>query len=134
VLLTRGCLWNTFVTIGRAEALLQLVCAQIPDVVDGLSSALACNRRDLGYEVVRAVDFSHDVLAHQPHRLLVVRDQSSGWADLGNPTRVIDTLARNGINPPWVREMRLVGGASVKEFDARSQNSQHQESRKMSVG
>jgi mannose-1-phosphate guanylyltransferase len=106
-LLVRGCLWNTLVIVGRAEALFQLVYTQIPDVVGCIAKALVCNHPDFGYEGVRAVDFSHDVLAHQPHRLLVVHDQTSGWADLGNPTRVIDMLARNGIKPPWTRGMGL---------------------------
>lgn len=41
------------------------------------------------------VDFSRDVLANLPHGLLVLRDRTSGWADLGSPTRVLDTLSRN---------------------------------------
>jgi len=28
----------------------------------------------------------------------------SGWADLGSPARVLETLTRNGIEPEWVRE------------------------------
>ena len=28
----------------------------------------------------------------------------SGWADLGSPARVLETLTRNGIQPEWVRE------------------------------
>jgi hypothetical protein len=47
------------------------------------------------YARVRPVDFSRDVLAPSPHRLMAVRDGESGWADLGNPTRVVDTLVRN---------------------------------------
>jgi len=103
-LLQRGCLWNTFVTVSRAQALFQLQCSQIPDVVGCIATALECNQPDFGYEGLRAVDFSRDILAHQPHRLLVVRDRRSGWTDLGNPTRVINTLARNGITPSWARE------------------------------
>lgn len=45
---------------------------------------------------------SRDVLAHQPQRLLALRDHSSGWADFGSPERVLATLARNGIQPEWV--------------------------------
>lgn len=102
-LLVGGCLWNTFVTIGRARAFLRLLWTQIPDVVHSMGKALARNRSDFGYRDVRAVDFSHDVLAGQPGKLLVVRDQTSGWTDLGTPTRVIEMLARNGISPLWAR-------------------------------
>jgi mannose-1-phosphate guanylyltransferase len=104
-LMRQGCLWNTFVTIGRAETVLQLLLAQIPDVVTCVAKAFVRNRLDLAYRGVRAVDFSRGVLALHPQRLLVVRDTASGWADLGSPARVIDTLARNGIKPTWMGEM-----------------------------
>jgi hypothetical protein len=29
---------------------------------------------------------------------------TSGWADLGSPARVMDTLARNNIQPAWSRD------------------------------
>ncbi len=105
-LLRRGCLWNTFVTIGRAETFLELLCSEIPDVVLSVSAALTDKDPDSAYRRVRAVDFFHEVLAPQPHRLLVVRDAVSGWADLENTTRVIDTLVRNNIEPAWLSEMR----------------------------
>jgi mannose-1-phosphate guanylyltransferase len=105
-LLRRGCLWNTFVTVGRAETFLELLCAEIPDVVSSIAAALTDQDLDSAYRGVRTVDFSHAVLVPQPHRLLVVRDAASGWTDLGNPTRVIDTLIRNNIEPAWLSEMR----------------------------
>ena len=105
-LLRRGCLWNTFVTIGRAETFLELLCAEIPDVVSNITAALTDQDLDSAYRRVRTVDFSHAVLVPQPYRLLVARDSVSGWADLGNPTRVIDTLTRNNIEPAWLTEMR----------------------------
>jgi len=105
-LIRRGCLWNTFVTVGRAETFLELLCAEIPDVVSSIAAALTDKDLDSAYRGVRAVDFSQAVLVPQPHRLLVVRDAVSGWADLGNPTRVIDTLTRNDIEPAWLSEMR----------------------------
>ena len=36
----------------------------------------------------------------------MMADNASGWADLGNQARVIDTLDRNKIEPDWLREMR----------------------------
>ena len=105
-LLRRGCLWNTFVTIGRAETFLELLCAEIPDVVSNIAAALTDKDLDSAYREVRTVDFSNAVLVPQPHRLLVVCDAISGWTDLGNPLRVIDTLTRNNIEPAWLIEMR----------------------------
>jgi mannose-1-phosphate guanylyltransferase len=94
-LLRRGCLWNTFVTVGHVRTLLDLLCSQVPDVVLSLNKALAENQLEAAYRLMPAVDFSRQILAPQPHRLLAVRDRTSGWADLGSPTRVMDILARN---------------------------------------
>jgi mannose-1-phosphate guanylyltransferase len=105
-LFRRGCLWNTFVTVGRAETFLELLCAEIPDVVSSIAAALTDQDLDSAYQGVRTVDFSQAVLVPQPHRLLVVRDAVSGWTDLGNPSRVIDTLTRRNIEPAWLSEMR----------------------------
>src|SRR6202789_4014553 len=102
-LLQRGCLWNTFLNVGHARAFLNLVCSQVPDVVPFLSKALAENQLEAAYRVVPTVDFSRQVLAPQPHRLLAVTDTTSGWADLGSPTRVLDILARDKIEPAWFR-------------------------------
>jgi mannose-1-phosphate guanylyltransferase len=107
-LLNRGCLWNTFVTIGRARVFLELLRSQVPDVMTQMAAArMANDELDAIYREIRAVDFSREVLAPLPHRLLVVRDAASGWTDLGNPRRVIDTLVRNRIEPPWLSEMPL---------------------------
>ncbi len=103
-----GCLWNTFVAIGSAGAFLDLLNSRIPDVVQHISRGLAEGGLDAAYQEVRAVDFSREVLARQPGRLLVLRDSTSGWADLGNPSRVVDTLVRNRIETGWLSEL-LVG-------------------------
>jgi hypothetical protein len=105
LLLDRGCLWNTFVTIGHASVFLELLRSQIPDVISHLAAGVAHDNLDARYRVVRAADFSREVLTPLPHRLLVVHDTASGWADLGNPKRVIDTLVRNRIEPAWLEEM-----------------------------
>jgi mannose-1-phosphate guanylyltransferase len=101
-LLRRGCLWNTFVTVGHASTFLDLLCSQVPDVVLSLNRALEENELEAAYRSMVAVDLSRQILAPQPHRLLAVRDRTSGWADLGSPTRVMDILARNNIEPAWL--------------------------------
>ena len=67
-LFQRGCLWNMFVTIGFADTFLELLCSQIPNVVASLSQNLAA------YEDIRSVDFCRDVMANEPHRVLVIQD------------------------------------------------------------
>jgi mannose-1-phosphate guanylyltransferase len=102
-LLRRGCLWNTFMTIGRAGAFLELLQATVPRVLSHLEAGLGLDRV---YRQIPAVDLSRDVLAAQPDRLLVLRDAASGWTDFGSPARVIETLRRDGIEPPWLGQLR----------------------------
>jgi hypothetical protein len=94
------------VTIGHASAFLDLLHVQIPDVMLHVAAGVTANDLDAGYRRTRPVDFSREILAPSPRRLLVVRDTASGWADLGNPDRVIDTLVRNRIEPAWLSGLR----------------------------
>jgi mannose-1-phosphate guanylyltransferase len=107
-LFEQGCLWNTFVTVGYARTFLDLLRLQVPDAMPYIAAGMSRNNLDAVYRGVRPIDFSREVLAPQPGRLLLVRDAGSGWADLGNPERVIDTLVRNRIEPAWLSEMRLI--------------------------
>jgi mannose-1-phosphate guanylyltransferase len=97
-LLQQGCLWSMFVTVGYADTFLELLCSQVPNVVFRLSQTMA------KYETICSVDFSRDVMAKEPHRLLVIQDDTSGWADLGSPSRLIDTLRRNRLEPAWIKQ------------------------------
>jgi mannose-1-phosphate guanylyltransferase len=112
-LLDRGCLWNTFVTVGRATAFFEMLCSQIPEAVLAISRATANDTLDLAYAALGTVDFSRDVVANLPHRLLVLRDRTSGWADLGSPARVLDTMRRYGIQPEWAIEEERMANAST---------------------
>lgn len=57
------------------------------------------------------VDFSRDILAHQANRLLVLRDSSSGWEDLGSSGGVLGLLAKNVNQGAWFPQ---VHGSSPK--------------------
>ena len=103
-LLRSGCLWNTFLSVGYASTFLDLVCSEVPGVVFSLGKALAKNELEAAYPLMRTVDLSRQVLTPQPHRLLAIPDTTSGWTDLGSPTRVMDILAGNKIQPPWLRD------------------------------
>ncbi len=107
-LLRQGCLWNTFVTVGRATTFFEMLCSLVPEAVLAVSLAMANDTLDVAYPALDNVDFSRDVLAKLPQRLLVLRDRTSGWADLGSPARVHDTLSRNGIQPEWASKGNCV--------------------------
>lgn len=99
-LLSRGCLWNTLVVIGRARAFESLLERTVPDVWDEFASrrpgwtvdeqAAALQQ---AYAAIRPSDFSHEVLAVAPDRLSVLALPNAGWTDLGQPLRVLDVLA-----------------------------------------
>jgi mannose-1-phosphate guanylyltransferase len=105
----RGCLWNTFVTVGRAVELLELLRLQLPHLLERLSG----NDLDSAYRSLTSVDFSRDVLTPLADRLLVTRDTASGWTDLGNPSRVIETLVQNRIEPAWLTDVANAAGTRV---------------------
>jgi mannose-1-phosphate guanylyltransferase len=110
-LMSTGGLWNTFVTVGHAGAFLQLLRSAIPDAVVKIASALASDDLERAYLEMDTIDFSMAVLGREPHRLLVMPDSASGWTDLGNPDRVIETLTQHEIKPDWLRQMR---GSAVR--------------------
>ena len=103
-----GGLWNTFVTIGRASAFLKLLSGTVLSAVTQIAEALKRGNMDAAYNNTRTIDFSRDVLSRDQRQLLVIPDGNSGWADLGNPVRVIETLIRNRIEPSWLRKIRDV--------------------------
>jgi mannose-1-phosphate guanylyltransferase len=99
-LLSRGCLWNTLVVVGRAHAFEALLQQAVPDVWDEFASRrpgrTASDQATMlrqAYAAIRPSDFSHEVLAAAPDRLAVLALPQAGWTDLGQPLRVLDVLA-----------------------------------------
>ncbi len=103
-LLARGCLWNTFICIGRVPAFAELLGATVPQVW----SRAALLAEPLTHEAERAVaefvyldlpssDLSSDVLARGGAHVSVLRAPAIGWTDLGQPARVRDVLSVRGL-------------------------------------
>ena len=105
-LMRNGGLWNTFVTIGRASAFVKLLRATVLPVMTSIADAVTRGDLDTIYKDIETIDFSKHVLTLGADGLLVMADNASGWADLGNHSRVIDTLDRNNVEPDWLRNMR----------------------------
>jgi mannose-1-phosphate guanylyltransferase len=108
-LMDQGCLWNTFVMIGRASAFMEMIQRTVPNIYRVFEPALRLPALDREAEVMKAVyetlpiaDFSRQVLAVSTERLGVVNLGVIGWSDLGDPRRLITTLFRHGIKNPWV--------------------------------
>ena len=109
VLQLRGCLWNSFVMVASVRALGEMIENSTP----GLYRAFACMSSLFGtraetkaighlYERIEEVNFSQQVLAHRPERLAVLKVSGVRWNDLGEPKRVMASLAMAGIRPHWI--------------------------------
>ncbi len=107
-LMASGCLWNSFVMIGRVDSFLDLFREHLPDMFrmfDASRNMLGTSHENA---VVRAIytwlnenNFSTQVLEKATERLMVMRVGNVGWSDLGEPQRVLGTLSQLGINPEW---------------------------------
>ena len=95
-LLEGGCLWNSFIMVGRGATLLGLIEQTLPD----LARAFLPIRRFMGtpleatvveavYRQLSAADFSKGVLGGSPAHLAVLPVRGVAWSDLGRPERVL---------------------------------------------
>ena len=122
-LFKRGCLWNTFVMVGTVEAFLQIVRANLGELLDLLGSARMWAGEETHiehalYRRVPPVSFSVDVLsAAETSRLAVLRLKHAGWSDLGDPKRALLAIRDGGHQPMWLTEWatveRRAGGQSL---------------------
>jgi mannose-1-phosphate guanylyltransferase len=98
-LLSRGCLWNTFVLAGWARTFIEIIQSTTPELLDSFQPVAGPTPRDEEakravalYETLPTADFSRDVLARRPERLSVLRMEGAGWSDLGTPKGVLGAL------------------------------------------
>ena len=102
-LLEHGCLWNTFVMVGRASAFLDMLNTAVPRLMRALDSGKSCLHAELSlppgdeiYATLHPGDFSQQVLSVSTGRLAVLRLGNIGWSDLGTPERVKYAITRAG--------------------------------------
>jgi len=106
--LAAGCLWNTFVMVVKVSILIDLGRQFLPDLhrqfvrvgrfADTEDEPPAIRE---AYRVVANADFSHTILGRCPSFLVVSRLPALTWCDLGTPERVLKSLSRIGVTPPW---------------------------------
>jgi mannose-1-phosphate guanylyltransferase len=110
ICLEGGCLWNTFVLVGRVATFLRAGREAVPEVAERLARA----ERFLGtdeeawvlhqaYALMRTVNFSRAILEPCPAFLAVSAIPRGKWSDLGTPRRVFEVLASVHTLPAWVR-------------------------------
>ena len=96
----RGCLWNSFVMVGRVDAMLRMTQAALPELYAkfaALAPAFETTALAELYSSINDSNFSHEVLAQRPQDLAVMRVSDVGWSDVGEPSRVLATLAHMDI-------------------------------------
>lgn len=95
-LVERGCLWNSFVMVGKVDAFLGMIREAAPDLYGRFSSiepALGSDEEERAiralYTGLPAMNFSRDVLAARPAGLAVLVADGVTWSDLGRPDRAL---------------------------------------------
>jgi mannose-1-phosphate guanylyltransferase len=107
-LMERGCLWNSFVMVGRVSAFLGTIRRTVPDLYNAFAvawTALGTANEDAAmwslYSQIPETNFSQEVLAMCPGDLAVLPVSNVGWSDWGEPSRVLSTLAQIGVQAEW---------------------------------
>jgi mannose-1-phosphate guanylyltransferase len=105
-----GCLWNTFVMIGKLTTFITLTIRALPELASAFSRPFGPpdapeHKEELSrlYACLLDSNFSEEVLARNPNRLGVLRVTGVYWNDLGEPHRVFETLARTKARPAWLK-------------------------------
>ena len=104
-LMAQGCLWNSFVMVGRVNTLVDLIQRALPNLAQRFESIRSTlltavdseALHDL-YSDIPSGSFSDEVLAAYPSEFAVLSSANLGWSDMGEPARVLAVLGRNGIS------------------------------------
>lgn len=111
--LERGCLWNTFIMVGKIRPFLEMIGLAVPGLLKlfgawRLRQAPGEEIRigDSVYDAMPNVDFSRRILSADPSRLLVQRLEGVGWNDLGDCDRAVAALSYTRKPPAWIGPWR----------------------------
>ncbi|HEV2202006.1 MAG TPA: sugar phosphate nucleotidyltransferase [Bryobacteraceae bacterium] len=134
-LLERGCIWNTFVMIGRATAFLDTIRSAQPELyriweplVGRHEPAMSSKIMKTIYDRLPTTDFSRSVLGASPEKLGVLNLGDVGWSDLGDPGRVLRMWSETGTENAWGHARFAVPPPSFQPVDAGARNAREQAS------
>jgi mannose-1-phosphate guanylyltransferase len=105
--MAQGCLWNSFVMVGRVNAFLNPVRHTLPfacafeSIRSSFSTASEEEELRELYSGIPATSFSQDVMSLRPRDLAVLCATGLGWSDLGEPGRVLSVLEGKGVKTEW---------------------------------
>lgn len=108
-LMAKGCLWNSFVMVGRVRSFIDMFRTHLPEMTrlfEAAAEELGTARESAAirtiYSQLTETNFSSTVLERASARLMVMRVGDIGWCDWGEPQRVLGTLTSLGIQPEWM--------------------------------
>jgi mannose-1-phosphate guanylyltransferase len=105
-LVAAGAVRNTFVLVGRARTLVELIARYVPAWYDALLSGRTHGDLDDAYRRLPASNFSKEVLERAGDRLRVVPLGDVGWDDIGTPERLARVLSPHArVAPPQRRRL-----------------------------
>jgi mannose-1-phosphate guanylyltransferase len=99
-LFARGCLWNSFVMVGRVGTFLAVMRRAVPALCDAMLAKGGST--DRLYAGLPSTSFSRTVLATQPANLGVLPVRGVRWSDLGTPRRLLEAVTWSGHRPAWL--------------------------------
>lgn len=113
-LLTKGCLWNSFVMVGKVGTFLGLFEKHLPELTKMFAASSAAfgtasekaMMRSL-YAWINETNFSSEVLEKATDELYVLRVGNVVWSDWGEPQRVLGTLANLGVQTDWMQAVAV---------------------------
>jgi mannose-1-phosphate guanylyltransferase len=120
-LLDRGCLWNTFLMIASASALVEAGRRALPALDEKLAAAvgdpaeLADEALEHAFATAPTADFSRSVLAACPDILAVSEIPPVGWSDWGTPERVARTVRDFHLRPAWGARPAISGPSGLPD-------------------
>lgn len=111
-LMKAGCVWNSFVMVGRVETFLKMFRQHLPQMYRMFAAASKLMETSQEAAVIRSiyswldeVNFSSEVLEKSAAQLMVMRVGEVGWCDWGEPERVVGTLINLGLQPQWMQAL-----------------------------
>jgi mannose-1-phosphate guanylyltransferase len=101
ILMQNGCLWNTFVLVGKSATFLKYIESSIPEVFNAfnpIQSALGSSSEETVIEStfpnIPAINFSRFVLEKIPEHLHVMEISEVYWSDWGEEKRIRNDIEK----------------------------------------
>lgn len=108
-LLMKGCLWNSFVMVGKVSTFMEIIKRELPDLYRMFEAASITFGTSFEkdtmlslYEWINEVNFSNEVLEKCREELFVLQINDVRWSDWGEPQRVLGTLSSLGVKADWI--------------------------------